>query len=96
MPDEQPIGYRRLVHVVGPNYRDNIEITADKLEELEPEFVEVEGVKFERYRNGETEDDWVEVRFDLVVARSTCPVYPAPEDTDPPIDKIELGSGGET
>ena len=78
MPRRQ-VGYRLIVNVAGPGFADEVKIEAkmDERESLTPKFIKQEGVNWERYG---TDDDFIEIRRDFVVARSVNPVF---EDTDP-------------
>jgi hypothetical protein len=64
--DGTEIVHHLLVVVAGPHYVDRVEIDADDSEDLDPVFVEVNGLTYERYGD---EIDYVEVRFDYVVKR---------------------------
>lgn len=65
--DEKPDLYELIVTAAGPHYFDRVHLTDEDLLGLEPTFVDRDGYVFERY--GE-DDDYVELRRDLVVARS--------------------------
>jgi len=70
--DREIVGYQLVIDARGPNYTDRITLLDEDVINLQPDFVEVDGVRFERY--GEP-SDFVEVRADFVVARRLDPVY---------------------
>jgi hypothetical protein len=61
------IVYRMVVMAAGHNFSARAEIDSDDPADLEPKFVDINGVTYERYGSGE--DDYVEMRFDLIVKR---------------------------
>jgi hypothetical protein len=63
--------YKLVVTAAGPNYFGRIEVESESLDELQPEFVELNGVTYERYGD---EDDYAELRFDYVVKRERSKV----------------------
>lgn len=59
--------YRLVVNVAGPGFSDRIKVEDEDRDALEPTEVEVNGLVYERYG---TEEDYVEVRRDYIIARS--------------------------
>lgn len=72
----------KTIYVAGPNFRDKIRVEASTLEELEPTYVEANGLTYERYGD---EEEYDEIRFDYIVSRSVIKKterrdIPAPEE----------------
>lgn len=69
MPEtrEEILGYELIVDVSGPGVRDRIEVQGKSPEELEPEVIEIEGYRFQRYAGEQGE--YVDIRHDYVVSR---------------------------
>lgn len=88
--DEAPLKfecYRLIVTIAGPNYRDEIVFEDQDVMALEPEYVDRNGLTFERYLGDQQADgdlvggarEWIELRFDYVVARKLEIVYETPK-----------------
>lgn len=72
--DQQPMGFELTLTIAGPNYSDSITLKGEDELELTPSHGEVNGLTYERYI-GDTPDEWIEVRFDYIVAREMRAIY---------------------
>lgn len=76
--EPEPIKWRLALTVAGPNYRDIVELESDDLLDLDPKHHDVNGLTYERYR-GVRDEEFVEVRFDYIVARELEAVFAEPD-----------------
>lgn len=75
--EQEFLGYRLILTIAGPNYSDQVTISSTDVMELLPTFVERNGLTYERY-NGESNEEWVEYRFDYIVGRRMEIIEPPP------------------
>lgn len=66
--------YRLRLHVVGPDYRDTVDIDDVDPLGLEYEIVTIGDQKFQRYSSGD-DGCFIEVRADWVVSRQMMVIY---------------------
>lgn len=92
MSDERVVetkAYRLKVEARGPGFSEDYIVQDETMDILNvtPHFVDIGGVVFERYG---TEDDFIEVRRDYVVARSlsTCVIEEEVGAVDPSVRRI--------
>lgn len=82
MADEEEtreiVGFELELIVVGPDYRDRIRLSDTDLAGLRPTYEDVHGLTFERYR-GDSDDEYVEIRFDYVISRTMRTIYQEPD-----------------
>lgn len=61
--------YVLVVQVVSPDMRDRFSITSTDRSDLDPKYIEREGVIFERYSEGDDNDEYIEFPLQFVFSR---------------------------
>lgn len=74
--------YELALSIAGPGFNDTVILRDEDTLNLQPTFIEVNGLSFERYP-GKSDQEFVEVRFDYVVAREIKAIYKLPEPAKP-------------
>lgn len=81
--------YRLTITVAGPGFNEIVKIEDQDRSALVPIFTETQGLIFERYG---TETDYLEIRFDYIVARELASVEIKTEPDPEPFEDPERTS----
>jgi hypothetical protein len=74
------MSYIMVIDIAGPNMRDRIKINGDSPSDLEPLFVNHNGIDYERY--GDDDGGYIEIRRDHVVTRNLKKVPDPPDSAE--------------